>query len=640
MTAKTHKKTFYVTTPIYYVNAPPHVGSAYTTIAADVLARRHRLQGEQVFFLTGTDEHGQKIQEIAAEQGLQPKAFVDQIAVQFQSVFAQLEISNDHFIRTTDRDHEKEVQRVVQYLYDKKYIYKGYYESDYCVGCEQYKTKSELVDDLCPLHKTKPHIIKEESYMFKLSAFQDKLLKLIESGTYEILPLKRRNEVVAFIKEGLQDVSFSRKKSKVSWGIELPFDKEHTLFVWVDAFWNYLTGLQAKKAEKQFWPPTVQLMANDILRVHATIWPALLLATGNKLPKTLFIHGYFTVDGQKMSKSLGNVISPKDMVQKYGAETLRYFLFRNIAFGEDGNFSEHALIERHNNELANKLGNLVSRLSALAEQHGFEKAVVPKTLDSKKLVRGVEAHFEAYALDRALAEIFSFIDIINTFVQVQKPWETHDAKVLYQAANALKDAAILLSPFMPKTSEKIAQVFGFEISLKALQAPLPINKVKKAPILFKKIDMAFPPFQKQEQKRETGKKQQERMNVAPASKPAQLPGAADTKNSAIISYDDFAKLDLRVGRIVDVKEHPEADKLYVLSVDLGEGRLHTIVAGLRLKYNKEELKGKQAIFVANLAPRVLKGIESNGMILAAGDSYENIVLLTPEKEIAEGSKVK
>ncbi|MBU2634443.1 MAG: class I tRNA ligase family protein, partial [Nanoarchaeota archaeon] len=311
------KKKFYVTTPIYYTNSDPHVGSAYTTIAADVLARWHRLNSEDVFFLTGTDEHGQKIQETAESKNIKPKLFVDKIAKKFQEVFKLLNISNDYFIRTTNKNHEKEVQRILQELYDKKYIYKGHYESYYCVGCEQYLTESDLVDGKCPFHKREPELRKEEAYLFKLSKFQNQLLKLIKSGKYCILPESRRKEIITFLESGLKDISISRLKEKIYWGIELPFDKNHTCFVWVDAFWNYLTGLKEKNKFDEFWPPDIQLMAKDILRVHATIWPALLLATGNKLPKTLFIHGYFTVNGQKMSKSLGNVVSPEVLVKNY-----------------------------------------------------------------------------------------------------------------------------------------------------------------------------------------------------------------------------------------------------------------------------------------------------------------------------------
>src|SRR3989344_5207190 len=305
---------FYITAPIYYTNSPPHIGSAYTTIAADVLARWHKLKDEDVFFLTGTDEHGEKIQEAADKSKLKPKEFVDKISNEFKESFKLLNISNDYFIRTTDASHIKEVKKVLQELYDKKYIYKGHYESYYCIGCEQYLTESDIVDGKCNIHNRVVELRKEEAYLFKLSKFQDKLLTLIKSKKFRILPKERENEVVSFIKNGLKDISISRLKSQVSWGIELPFDKNHSCFVWVDAFWNYVSALKTKKVFDKFWPADVQLMSKDILRVHGTIWPALLLATGNKLPKTLFIHGYFTIDGKKMSKSLGNVVSPDDMV--------------------------------------------------------------------------------------------------------------------------------------------------------------------------------------------------------------------------------------------------------------------------------------------------------------------------------------
>ncbi len=480
-------KKFYITTPIYYSNAEPHIGSAYTTIAADVLARWHKLLGEEVFFLTGTDEHGQKIQETAEKLNKKPKNFVDEIVIKFKEAFRLLNISNDNFIRTTDKKHEEEVKKALQDLYNKKFIYKGVYEAYYCVECEQYLTKKDLVDDKCPLHNKKPELHKEESYMFRLSAFQDKLLKLIEKGDYCILPIKKRNEVIAFIKEGLQDISISREKSKVYWGIELPFDKNHTCYVWVDAFWNYLTGLIEKKVFKKFWPPNVQLMANDILRVHATIWPALLLATENKLPKTLFVHGYFTINGKKMSKSLGNVINPIYLVNKYGTDSLRYFMLRNISFGEDGNFSEKSLIERHNNELANKLGNLVSRVVALAEKHGMQRC--ENKLIKKLKLKDIEKLFENYELDKVLNLIFDFIDECNLYVQKNELWKTHDKKKIYELADSIKAIAILLWPFIPETSEKIAKQFGFKIGkgLKEIKNPLKMKKIKKEEILFKKI---------------------------------------------------------------------------------------------------------------------------------------------------------
>src|SRR3989344_7330783 len=345
------KETFYITTPIYYANASPHIGSAYTTIAADILARWNRLLGKKVFFLTGTDEHGQKIQETANKAGLNPKKFVDEIAEKFKQTF-------------------------------------------------------------------------------KLLNFQDNLIEIIKKDSYQILPEKRKNEVLAFIQEGLQDIAISRLKSKVSWGIELPFDKEHTCYVWVDAFWNYITGLKSKENQKIFWPPNTQLMANDILRVHATIWPALLLALDYKLPKTLFVHGYFTVNGHKMSKSLGNVISPEYIAEKYSVDTLRYYIMRKISFGHDGDFSEEALKDAHNNELANKLGNLVSRVSTLAEKYGLEKT--KHTLPIENTLKQVEDHFKNYELHKVLEIIFTYIDRTNEYIQNSKPWETQDKKVLYE----------------------------------------------------------------------------------------------------------------------------------------------------------------------------------------------------------------
>ncbi len=478
-------KKFYITTPIYYTNSDPHIGSAYTTIAADLLARWHRLKGEKVFFLTGTDEHGQKIQEIAEKAGKNPKDFVDEIAKKFKQTFNLLNISNDNFIRTTDNFHEKEVKKVLQDLYNKELIYKGEYESYYCIGCEQYLTKSDITDGKCFLHNREPQIIKEEAYMFKLSKYQDNLLKLIESGKYKILPIKKRKEITSFIKTGLQDISISRKKEKVSWGINLPFDKEHTCYVWVDAFWSYISGLKVKNKFDEFWPVDAQLMANDILRVHATIWPALLLALDYKLPKTLFIHGYFTINGQKMSKSLGNVISPNYLVNKYGADSLRYFLLRHIPFGEDGDFSEKALIDRHNNELADKLGNLVSRVAALVEKNGLQKT--ENKLIKKLELNKIEKSLENYELDKTLNLIFSFIDICNEYVQDKKPWETKDKKVLYELVDSIKAIAILLWPFIPETSEKIAKQFKFDIKLENIKKPLKISKIKREKILFEKI---------------------------------------------------------------------------------------------------------------------------------------------------------
>jgi len=478
-------KKFYVTTPIYYANSEPHPGSAYTTIAADILARWNKIRGKEVFFLTGTDEHGKKIQETAEKKGINPKKFVDFISLKFKEAFKKLNISNDFFIRTTDKKHEEEVKKILQELYDKDLIYKGYYEEYYCVGCEQYLTVNDLVDGKCPLHNRKPELKKEEAYLFKLSKFQNQLLELIKKDKFKISPKDKKEEMISFIEKGLNDISISRLKENVYWGIELPFDKKHTCFVWVDAFWNYLTGLKINKVFDKFWPADVQLMAKDIMRVHSTIWPALLLATNNKLPKHLFIHGYFTINGKKMSKTLGNYIGLDELLTKYSADSIRYFLFRETVFGEDGDFSEKVLIERHNNELANKLGNLVSRVTGLAEKVGLKKT--KNNLLKKLNLKKIENHIENYEFDKALNEIFSFIDICNRHIQNKKPWETKDKKILYELLDSIKAIAILLWPFIPSTSERISKNLGFEIKFENIKKLLNIKKIKKSEILFKKI---------------------------------------------------------------------------------------------------------------------------------------------------------
>ena len=610
-------KKFYVTTPIYYTNSSPHIGSAYTTILADVLARWHRIKGEDVFFLTGTDEHGQKIQESAEKENKKPKEFVDKIAKEFQDSFKLLNISNDNFIRTTNKFHKKEVQKILQELYNKKYIYKGHYESYYCVGCEQYIQESELKDGKCVLHNREPELRKEEAYLFKLSKFQSKLLELIKSEKYLILPKERRTEVISFLKTGLKDISISRRNEQVSWGIELPFDKDHTCFVWVDAFWNYITGVKEKKKLNNFWPPDIQLMAKDILRVHATIWPALLLATNNKLPKVLFIHGYFTVNGQKMSKSLGNVTSPGYLVENYGADSVRYFLIRNISLGQDGDFSEEALISRHNNELANDLGNLVSRVLTLAEKNfskGLKKSQVDKKLFSKLNIKKIDSLMENFEINNALSEIWKFINECNKHINQEKPWEMKGKELekhIYSLLESIRIISILLIPFLPETSNKIfSQLNQKPGKLKEAKPSLvKIYKVKKEGILFNKIE--------------------EKM-----LKPDKMENNLDK-----IDIKEFSKLDLRVARIKEVGDHPDAKKLYILILDLGKGEHELqVVSGLKENYKKEELINKRVIVIRNLKHAVIRGIESQGMLLAAVFK-DKVSLAQPDKDIEIGAKV-
>src|SRR3989344_6067974 len=481
------KKTFYVTTAIDYVNAEPHIGHGYQKIIADVLTRWHRLIGEDVFFLTGTDEHGRKIQRAAEVAGKKPEEFVEEMSKKFKEAWKLLNIKPDRFIRTTDADHIKLVQEIIKKVNDKGDIYKGTYSGLYCVDCEAYYTEKDAPDFSCPTHKKPLENLKEESYFFKLSNYQNFLLKLYKEHPEFVLPDSRKNEVTNRVKEGLKDLSISR--TSFNWGVPFPLDKKHIVYVWFDALINYYTAAQSSDKLRKFWPANIHLLGKDNTWFHCVYWPAMLKSASLPLPKTIFNHGFLTFNGQKISKTLGNSISPKTLVEKYGADAIRYFVVRQIplASGEDGDFSESALIDRYNNELANKLGNLISRVSTLAEKYGIEKTKSSE-LSSKSLVEKVGKYFENYELDKALNEIFSFIDKCNEFVQQKKPWETKDKKVLYELANAIKDFTILLSPFIPQTAEKIAKTFNFSLTFEDLEKPLVVNKITKSEILFKKLN--------------------------------------------------------------------------------------------------------------------------------------------------------
>ncbi|MBS3076917.1 methionine--tRNA ligase [Candidatus Pacearchaeota archaeon] len=480
------KKKFYITTAIDYVNAAPHIGHAYQKIVADALARWHRLLGEDVFFLTGTDEHGKKVQLSAEKAGKSPREFVDEVSEKFKEAWKLLNVRPDRFIRTTDEDHKKIVREIIEKVKKKGEVYLGTYEGLYCVDCEAYYTDKDAPDFKCPVHKKPLENLKEESYFFKLSKYKDFLLELYEKHPEFVLPNKSRNEVRNRVEEGLKDLSISR--TSFDWGIPFPGDERHVVYVWFDALLNYYTATQASKKLNKFWPADVHVLGVDNTWFHTVYWPAMLKAAGLPLPKTVFNHGFLTFNGQKISKSLGNVISPKVLVEKYGADTIRYFVLRQFPFatGDSADFSERALVDRHNNELANKLGNLVSRVSTLAEKYGLEKCKITN-LRIEETRKKVEKYFESFEIDRALNEIFAFVDRCNEFVQDKKPWETHDKKVLYELANAIKDAAILLSSFIPSTCEKIASIFGFSISLEDLEKELKIGKIKKSEILFRKI---------------------------------------------------------------------------------------------------------------------------------------------------------
>ncbi len=459
---------FYVTTPIYYVNAQPHIGHTYTTVAADVLARAHRLLGETVFFLTGTDEHGAKIEDIACRAGKDPQTFTDEVAAQFKSAWQALDIIPSRFIRTTEKEHMAAVQRALAALYDAGDIYKGSYEGLYCKGCEQFKSETDLVNGLCPDHKTTPEVMREESYMFKLSAYAPRLLEKIERDELHIMPETRKNEVLSFYKnEGLKDVSFSRKN--VKWGIPVPWDPEHTIYVWADAFLNYLTGLGwdgTPGKAPDFWPADVQLMSKDILRVHATIWPAMLLALNLPLPRKLFVHGYFLVDGQKMSKSLGNVIAPEQLVERYGADAARYLLMAATPFGNDGDIGFKKFDEKYTADLANGLGNLVQRVVTLVENNLGGMLIYRKDLDQDTDDAWFGATIEHIEPSHVLEEVMARVKQADIFMNEQKPWVlVKDRREEFERVMATLVARIYriawwLQPYMPETTQKIFAILG------------------------------------------------------------------------------------------------------------------------------------------------------------------------------------
>jgi methionyl-tRNA synthetase len=599
------KKTFYITTAIDYVNAEPHIGHAYQKIVADVLARWNALQGKEVFFLTGTDEHGKKIQNAAEKAGKSPLEFSNEMAKKFESAWKKLNIHPDRFIRTTDKDHEKTVSEFVNKINKSKDIYKGTYEGYYCTPCENYYTEKDLINGCCPVHKTKIELLKEESYFFKLSKYQKFLLELYKKNPEFILPEARRNEIINRVKEGLNDLSITR--TSFSWGVPFPLDKKHVVYVWFDALINYYTAVNSPKLKK-FWPADVHILGKDNGWFHAVIWPAMLKSAGIELPKTVFIHGFLTFNGEKISKSLGNVISPIVLVDKYGADSIRYFVCRQFPFaeGNDGDFSEKDLVRRHNDELANKLGNLVSRVSGLIETNGTEKTT--NNLIKKLKLKEIENLMETYQLDKALNEIFAFVDVCNEYVQSQKPWETKNKKVLFELKESILKIAGLLSPFIPESAEKITKCFSSK-------------QIKKAEPLFKKIEIA------EEDKSKDIKKE----------KTTKIEGIANM--SDIVKYEDFSKLDLRVATIKKVEDIEGADKLYKLEVEIGKEK-RTIVAGIKEYYKKDELKAKQVIVICNLEPRKMKGIESKGMLLAAvSEDHSKVILLSPEKKIDSGAKV-
>ncbi len=612
------KPTFYITTAIDYTNAKPHIGHAYEKIIADALARWHKQFGEDVYFLTGTDEHGSKVEKTALAQGKKPKQFVDEIVVHFQDLLKKLNICNNDFIRTSSGKHKKICQKIFQSVLDKGLIYQGTYDGLYCSGCEAFYTEKDLVNGVCPVHQKAPERVSEESYFFRLSQFQDFLLKHFETHPEFLLPDFRRNEIVNRLKEGLKDLSVSRKSIK--WGIPLPNDKTHVIYVWFDALLNYITALGYPDGRKfrKYWPANVHVIGKDIAWFHTIIWPAILQAAGIPLPKTIHTHGWVLTGGEKMSKSLGTIVDPVALADKYGADALRLHLLREIPAGNDGDFSEEALIARANADLGDTLGNLLQRTSVLVHKNfqgnipkpgRFAKEDKELIAQANKVLEEANAFMQKFEWHRAVETVWTFLHACNKYVNDQAPWQIQDkdrlATVLYVVVECLRLASILTWPFIPATAENISKQLGQKLGnfKKAKFKRSTKGTLLQPEILFKKI---------------------EAHDVA--CKPEE-PAAA---------HEPFRKLQLKVAEVTDAQPHPDADKLLVLKINLGTEQ-RQLVAGIKANYQPEQLKGKHIVIVANLKPAVLRGIESKGMLLAAQLGNEVKVLEAPNS--APGSDV-
>ncbi|HSE58438.1 MAG TPA: methionine--tRNA ligase, partial [Nitrospiraceae bacterium] len=635
---------FYITTPIYYVNDVPHIGHAYTTIAADVLARYHRLRGREVFFLTGVDEHGQKVQQAAAKAGIDPQAYCDKLAPQFERLWKpeRLNISNDAFIRTTDKQHQELVQRYLRQLFERELIYPAQYTGWYCTFDERFWTEKDVVDGLCPDCKRPVEQLSERNYFFKMGQYQDRLITHIKKNPDFILPTSRRNEVLGFLEfQKLGDLSISRPKSRLSWGIELPFDPDYVTYVWFDALVNYISALEYlppdKPAGNQFWPADLHLVGKDILTTHAVYWSTILMALSLDLPKTIFAHGWWTVDGEKMSKSRGNVVDPNAMVDRFGTDAFRYFLLREVPFGQDGDFSEAAMVGRINSDLANGLGNLLSRTLTLIER--FSGGIVPtvslaasseekNSPDEMLTVAGLEVDhhthedLKSFAFSRSLEVVWNLIQAADQYLEKNAPWtlakdpskKDQLLTILYRGADTLRLLSLHIYPFMPKTAEEMVRQLGLNIDFLK-----PFEKNTASDFRWgwfpsgTKIQKGNPLFPRIEPNKPVGAKpvSDSSAPAAPTTQPtatAATPAAAP-QAQAQITIEEFQKIQLKTAKVLTAERVPRSEKLIKLQVDLGAEQ-RQIVAGIGKKYEPEQLLGRTIVIVANLKPAKLMGIES------------------------------